>query len=92
EEFPYTIRLVTEDLETNGTSTQASKSGSTHAMLDAGVPIKAPVAGIAMGLVKLGEDYTNLSDIQGKEDHLGDKDLKVADTKDGNTAHQMEIK
>lgn len=92
EEFPYTIRLVSEVLESNGSSSQASICGSTLAMLDAGVPIKAPVAGIAMGLVKLGDDYTILSDIQGMEDHFGDMDFKVAGTKDGITALQMDIK
>ncbi|MBC1725484.1 polyribonucleotide nucleotidyltransferase [Listeria seeligeri] len=92
EDFPYTIRLVSEVLESNGSSSQASICGSTLAMLDAGVPIKAPVAGIAMGLVKLGDDYTILSDIQGMEDHFGDMDFKVAGTKDGITALQMDIK
>ncbi|MBA5770405.1 polyribonucleotide nucleotidyltransferase, partial [Escherichia coli] len=86
------IRLVSEVLESNGSSSQASICGSTLAMLDAGVPIKAPVAGIAMGLVKLGDDYTILSDIQGMEDHFGDMDFKVAGTKDGITALQMDIK
>lgn len=92
EEFPYTIRLVSEVLESNGSSSQASICGSTLAMMDAGVPIKAPVAGIAMGLVKLGDDYTILTDIQGMEDHFGDMDFKVAGTKDGITALQMDIK
>ncbi|MBC1336283.1 polyribonucleotide nucleotidyltransferase [Listeria booriae] len=92
EDFPYTIRLVSEVLESNGSSSQASICGSTLAMMDAGVPIKAPVAGIAMGLVKLGDDYTILSDIQGMEDHFGDMDFKVAGTRDGITALQMDIK
>ncbi|WP_163652738.1 polyribonucleotide nucleotidyltransferase [Listeria sp. PSOL-1] len=92
EKFPYTIRLVSEVLESNGSSSQASICGSTLAMMDAGVPIKAPVAGIAMGLVKLGEDYTILTDIQGMEDHFGDMDFKVAGTRAGITALQMDIK
>ncbi|EUJ31757.1 polynucleotide phosphorylase/polyadenylase [Listeria floridensis FSL S10-1187] len=92
ESFPYTVRLVSEVLESNGSSSQASICGSTLALMDAGVPIKAPVAGIAMGLVKLGEDYTILSDIQGMEDHFGDMDFKVAGTRDGITALQMDIK
>ncbi len=92
EDFPYTIRLVAEVLESNGSSSQASICAGTLALMDAGVPIKAPVAGIAMGLVKDGEDYTILTDIQGMEDHLGDMDFKVAGTKDGITALQMDIK
>ncbi len=92
EQFPYTIRLVSEVLESNGSSSQASICAGTLALMDAGVPIKAPVAGIAMGLVKSGEDYTILTDIQGLEDHLGDMDFKVAGTKDGITALQMDIK
>ena len=92
EEFPYTIRLVAEVLESNGSSSQASICAGTLALLDAGVPIKAPVAGIAMGLVSDGENYTILTDIQGLEDHLGDMDFKVAGTKDGITALQMDIK
>ncbi|CAH2260129.1 polyribonucleotide nucleotidyltransferase [Enterococcus faecium EnGen0039] len=92
EEFPYTIRLVAEVLESNGSSSQASICASTLALMDAGVPIKAPVAGIAMGLVSDGENYTILTDIQGLEDHLGDMDFKVAGTKDGITALQMDIK
>jgi len=92
KEFPYTIRVVSEVLESNGSSSQASICGSTLALMDAGVPIKAPVAGIAMGLVKKGEDYTILSDIQGMEDALGDMDFKVAGTKEGITAIQMDIK
>lgn len=92
KEFPYTIRLVSEVLESNGSTSQASICASTLAMMDAGVPIKAPVAGIAMGLVKSGEDYTILSDIQGMEDALGDMDFKVAGTEKGVTALQMDIK
>jgi polyribonucleotide nucleotidyltransferase len=91
-EFPYTIRLVSEVLESNGSTSQASICASTLAMMDAGVPIKAPVAGIAMGLVKSGEDYTILTDIQGMEDALGDMDFKVAGTEKGVTALQMDIK
>ncbi len=92
KDFPYTIRLVSEVLESNGSTSQASICASTLAMMDAGVPIKAPVAGIAMGLVKKGENYTVLSDIQGMEDHLGDMDFKVAGTAEGVTALQMDIK
>ena len=92
KDFPYTIRLVSEVLESNGSTSQASICGSTLAMMDAGVPIKAPVAGIAMGLVKSGDDYTVLTDIQGMEDHLGDMDFKVAGTTKGVTALQMDIK
>ncbi|CAM4226055.1 polyribonucleotide nucleotidyltransferase [Lacicoccus alkaliphilus] len=92
EEFPYTIRVVSEVLESNGSSSQASICGSTLALMDAGVPIKAPVAGIAMGLVKKDENYTILSDIQGMEDALGDMDFKVAGTDKGITAIQMDIK
>lgn len=92
EDFPYTIRLVAEVLESNGSSSQASVCAGTLALMDAGVPIKAPVAGIAMGLVSDGENYTILTDIQGLEDHLGDMDFKVAGTKDGITALQMDIK
>ena len=91
-EFPYTIRLVAEVLESNGSSSQASICASTMAMMNAGVPIKAPVAGIAMGLVKKGDNYSVLSDIQGMEDHLGDMDFKVAGTAEGITALQMDIK
>ncbi len=91
-DFPYTIRLVSEVLESNGSTSQASICASTLAMMDAGVPIKAPVAGIAMGLVKSGEHYTILTDIQGMEDHLGDMDFKVAGTEKGVTALQMDIK
>ncbi|WP_431799332.1 polyribonucleotide nucleotidyltransferase [Halobacillus andaensis] len=92
KEFPYTIRLVSEVLESNGSTSQASICASTLAMMDAGVPLKAPVAGIAMGLVKSGEDYTILTDIQGMEDFLGDMDFKVAGTEKGITALQMDIK
>ncbi|MCH4568013.1 polyribonucleotide nucleotidyltransferase [Bacillus sp. ES1-5] len=92
KDFPYTVRLVSEVLESNGSTSQASICGSTLAMMDAGVPLKAPVAGIAMGLVKTGEHYTILSDIQGMEDHLGDMDFKVAGTAKGVTALQMDIK
>jgi len=91
-DFPYTIRLVSEVLESNGSSSQASICSSTLAMMDAGVPIKSPVAGIAMGLVKTGDDYSILSDIQGMEDALGDMDFKVAGTDKGITALQMDIK
>ncbi|MDO4605442.1 MAG: polyribonucleotide nucleotidyltransferase [Helcococcus sp.] len=92
EEFPYVIRLVSEVLESNGSSSMASVCGSTLSLMDAGVPIKAPVAGIAMGLIKEGDDFAILTDIQGLEDHLGDMDFKVAGTKDGITALQMDIK
>ncbi|MBM4763919.1 polyribonucleotide nucleotidyltransferase [Bacillus sp. B15-48] len=92
KDFPYTIRLVSEVLESNGSTSQASICASTLAMMDAGVPIKAPVAGIAMGLIKSGEHYSILSDIQGMEDHLGDMDFKVAGTAKGVTALQMDIK
>jgi polyribonucleotide nucleotidyltransferase len=92
KDFPYTIRLVSEVLESNGSTSQASICASTLAMMDAGVPITAPVAGIAMGLVKSGEYYTVLTDIQGMEDHLGDMDFKVAGTSKGVTALQMDIK
>jgi polyribonucleotide nucleotidyltransferase len=91
-EFPYTIRLVSEVLESNGSTSQASICASTLALMDAGVPIKAPVAGIAMGLIKDGDHFSILSDIQGMEDHLGDMDFKVAGTANGVTALQMDIK
>ncbi|GIO29951.1 MULTISPECIES: polyribonucleotide nucleotidyltransferase [Paenibacillus] len=91
-EFPYTIRLVSEVLESNGSTSQASICASTLAMMDAGVPIKAPVAGVAMGLIKDGEHVSILTDIQGMEDHLGDMDFKVAGTSEGVTAIQMDIK
>ncbi|PCF49665.1 polyribonucleotide nucleotidyltransferase [Staphylococcus delphini] len=90
--FPYTVRIVSEVLESNGSSSQASICGSTLALMDAGVPIKAPVAGIAMGLVTREESYTILTDIQGMEDALGDMDFKVAGTTEGITAIQMDIK
>src|SRR5262245_1226440 len=92
DEFPYTIRIVSETLESNGSSSMGSVCGSTLALMDAGVPIKRPVSGIAMGLVKEGDDYVILTDIQGAEDHLGDMDFKVAGTRDGVTALQMDIK
>jgi polyribonucleotide nucleotidyltransferase len=92
EEFPYTIRLVSETLESNGSSSMGSVCGSTLSLMDAGVPIKAPVSGIAMGLVKEGDDYVILTDIQGAEDHLGDMDFKVAGSRNGITALQMDIK
>ncbi|MGG3279663.1 polyribonucleotide nucleotidyltransferase [Paenibacillus solani] len=91
-EFPYTIRLVSEVIESNGSTSQASICASTLAMMDAGVPIKAPVAGVAMGLIKDGEHVSILTDIQGMEDHLGDMDFKVAGTPEGVTAIQMDIK
>jgi polyribonucleotide nucleotidyltransferase len=91
-EFPYTLRLVSEVLSSNGSSSMGSVCGSTLALMDTGVPIKAPVAGIAMGLIKEGENYVILSDIQGLEDHLGDMDFKVAGTEKGITALQMDIK
>jgi polyribonucleotide nucleotidyltransferase len=92
EEFPYTIRCVSEITESNGSSSMASVCGSSLALMDAGVPIKAPVAGIAMGLIKEGEAFAVLSDILGDEDHLGDMDFKVAGTENGISALQMDIK
>ena len=92
EEFPYTIRVVSDILESNGSSSMASVCGSSLSLMDAGVPIKRPVAGIAMGLIKEGDDYVVLSDIAGVEDHLGDMDFKVAGTERGITALQMDIK
>jgi polyribonucleotide nucleotidyltransferase len=92
DEFPYTIRIVSETLESNGSSSMGSVCGSTLSLMDAGVPIKAPVSGIAMGLVKEGDDYVILTDIQGAEDHLGDMDFKVAGSRNGITALQMDIK
>jgi polyribonucleotide nucleotidyltransferase len=92
DDFPYTIRVVSDILESNGSSSMASVCGSSLALMDAGVPIRKPVAGIAMGLIKEGEDYTVLTDIAGVEDHLGDMDFKVAGTGDGITALQMDIK
>ncbi len=92
EEFPYAIRIISDVLESNGSSSMASVCGSTLSLMDGGVPIKAPVAGVAMGLVKEGEDYVILTDIQGLEDHMGDMDFKVAGTRDGVTALQMDMK
>lgn len=92
KEFPYTLRLVSEVLASNGSSSMASVCGSTLALMDTGVPIKAPVAGVAMGLIKEGENFVVLTDIQGAEDHLGDMDFKVAGTTKGITALQMDIK
>jgi polyribonucleotide nucleotidyltransferase len=92
EDFPYTIRIVSETLESNGSSSMGSVCGSTLSLMDAGVPLKAPVSGIAMGLVKEGDDYVILTDIQGAEDHLGDMDFKVAGSRNGITALQMDIK
>jgi polyribonucleotide nucleotidyltransferase len=91
-DFPYTLRLVSEVLESNGSSSMASVCGSTLSLMDAGVPITAPVAGVAMGLIKEGENFAILTDIQGLEDHFGDMDFKVAGTSDGVTALQMDIK
>lgn len=92
EDFPYTIRVVSEVLESNGSSSQASICASSLALMDAGIPIKAPVSGIAMGLIMDSDEYSILTDIQGLEDHLGDMDFKVAGTRDGITALQMDIK
>src|SRR3712207_6401723 len=92
EEFPYSIRVVSDILESNGSSSMASVCGSSLSLMDAGVPLKAPVAGIAMGLIKEGDDYVVLTDIAGVEDHLGDMDFKVAGTEEGITALQMDIK
>lgn len=92
DEFPYTVRIVSDILESNGSSSMASVCGGSMSMMDAGIPIKAPVAGIAMGLIKEGDDFAVLSDILGDEDHLGDMDFKVAGTADGVTALQMDIK
>jgi polyribonucleotide nucleotidyltransferase len=92
EDFPYAMRIVSEITESNGSSSMASVCGSSLALMDAGVPIKAPVAGIAMGLIKEGERFAVLTDILGDEDHLGDMDFKVAGTSDGITALQMDIK
>src|SRR5678816_3146361 len=91
-DIPYTIRLVSETLESNGSSSMGSVCGSTMSLMHAGVPIAAPVSGIAMGLVKEADDYVILTDIQGAEDHLGDMDFKVAGTVEGITALQMDIK
>ena len=92
EEFGYIIRVVSEITESNGSSSMASVCGTSLALMDAGVPLKAPVAGVAMGLVKEGDDFAVLTDILGDEDHLGDMDFKVAGTEDGITALQMDIK
>jgi polyribonucleotide nucleotidyltransferase len=92
DEFPYTIRVVSDILESNGSSSMASVCGSSLSLMDAGVPLKAPVAGVAMGLIKEGDDYIVLTDIAGVEDHLGDMDFKVAGTSEGITALQMDIK
>lgn len=92
EEFPYTVRVVSEIMESNGSSSMATVCGSCLSLMDAGVPMKKPVAGIAMGLIKEGDDFAVLTDIMGDEDHLGDMDFKVAGTKDGVTALQMDIK
>jgi polyribonucleotide nucleotidyltransferase len=92
EDFPYTVRVVSDILESNGSSSMATVCGATLSLMDAGVPIKAPVAGIAMGLVKEGDKYAVLTDIAGAEDHYGDMDFKVAGTRDGITALQMDIK
>ena len=92
EDFPYTIRVVSEILESNGSSSMATVCGTSMALMDAGVPISAPVAGIAMGLIRRGDDFVVLSDILGDEDHLGDMDFKVAGTQKGITALQMDIK
>jgi len=92
DEFPYTIRIVAETLESNGSSSMATVCGGCLSLMDAGVPVKAPVAGIAMGLIKEGEKVAILTDILGDEDHLGDMDFKVAGSADGVTALQMDIK
>jgi polyribonucleotide nucleotidyltransferase len=92
EAFPYTFRIVSEITESNGSSSMATVCGTSLALMDAGVPIKEPVAGIAMGLIKEGDEFSVLSDILGDEDHLGDMDFKVAGTKDGITSLQMDIK
>ena len=92
KDFPYTVRVVSDILESNGSSSMATVCGGTLALMDAGVPVKSPVAGIAMGLVKEGDKYAILTDIAGPEDHYGDMDFKVAGTKDGITALQMDIK
>ena len=92
DEFPYVVRVVSEITESNGSSSMASVCGTSLALMDAGVPIKASVAGIAMGLVKEGDSFVVLSDILGDEDHLGDMDFKVAGSSEGVTALQMDIK
>ena len=91
-DFPYAMRVVSDILESNGSSSMATVCGGSLSLMDAGVPLKAPVAGVAMGLVKEGEDYAILTDIAGAEDHYGDMDFKVAGTRDGITALQMDIK
>ncbi|MFN2342808.1 MAG: polyribonucleotide nucleotidyltransferase, partial [Desulfonatronovibrio sp.] len=92
EDFPFTIRIVSEVMESNGSSSMATVCGGTLSLMDAGVPIKQPVAGIAMGLIREGDEYLVLTDILGDEDHLGDMDFKIAGTYDGVTAVQMDIK
>ena len=92
DKFPYTIRVVSDILESNGSSSMASVCGGVLSLMDAGVPIKSPVAGVAMGLVKEGDKYAILTDIAGAEDHYGDMDFKVAGTREGITALQMDIK
>ena len=92
EDFPYTIRVVSEITESNGSSSMATVCGSSLSMMDAGVPLKAPVAGIAMGLILEGDNFAVLTDILGDEDHLGDMDFKVAGTEAGITSLQMDIK
>jgi polyribonucleotide nucleotidyltransferase len=92
KEFPYTLRVVSEITESNGSSSMATVCGTSLALMDAGVPLKAPVAGIAMGLIKEGDEFAVLSDILGDEDHLGDMDFKVAGSENGITALQMDIK
>ena len=92
DDFPYAIRVVSDILESNGSSSMATICGGSLSLMDAGVPLRAPVAGVAMGLVKEGEDYAILTDIAGAEDHYGDMDFKVAGTRDGITALQMDIK
>ena len=92
EEFPYAIRVVSEVLSSNGSTSQGSICGSTLALMDAGVPIKAPVAGISCGLIQDGDDFTTFIDIQGVEDFHGEMDFKVAGTKEGITAIQMDLK
>jgi polyribonucleotide nucleotidyltransferase len=92
EQFPYTLRIVSDILESNGSSSMATVCGASLSMMDAGVPIRAAVAGVAMGLVKEEDRFAILTDIQGLEDHLGDMDFKVAGTKEGVTALQMDIK
>ena len=91
-DWPYAMRVVSDILESNGSSSMATVCGASLSMMDAGVPLKASVAGVAMGLVKEGDDYAVLTDIAGAEDHYGDMDFKVAGTRDGITALQMDIK